>query len=484
MAKGSRLPVQLDWFNVSYSSLLRIGVVIVLAAAAAGAYWYQVGVKGPREEARDAISQAEAKLSEATVKSAQFVSAQEVLESADIALDEARSAFMNVNYPEARLAAMNAENFAIQAMRLAGDEEAAGPVARFAKLEGSVRIKRAGEFSWEQANSRMTLQEGDSIKTSSSGSAQLIYFDGAVSTVSPGTLLTIRHLSEDPVTKVRRVSEKVDFGEVRASTRDRNVQGSYHELATDEVSAKSEQAGEFRMAKGEKDKKARIDVFGGRVQVESSNKREELVGGETIQANASGKLGTKESLPGVPRLLAPPDQRVFIWENPDAESVTLNWEAIPGAQEYRLVISDKALFTEPLYDARRRGTSAVLEGVPEGAYHWRVAAITESGLPGEYSAARRFRVSSQRIKDRGDTEPPVLDITEFVQVGMMVIVNGRTEPGATLWADNEKIEVDDNGDFYAVIRLRQEGSNDIRFVSQDTAGNESKLVKQAYVDVY
>ena len=121
----------------------------------------------------------------------------------------------------------------------------------------------------------MTLQEGDSIKTSSSGSAQLIYFDGAVSTVAPGTLLTIRHLSEDPVTKVRRVSEKIDFGEVRASTRDRNVQGSYHEISTSKISARTEQAGEMRVAYDEKKKDSRIDVFGGRVQVGSASKREE-----------------------------------------------------------------------------------------------------------------------------------------------------------------------------------------------------------------
>jgi hypothetical protein len=181
-------------------------------------------------------------------------------------------------------------------------------------------------------------------------------------------------------------------------------------------------------------------------------------------------------------LLAPPDQRVFIAERP--ESIMLSWEPIRGASEYRLVISDMALFTDPLHDATRTDTTAELEGVPPGVYHWKVAAISDSGLVGQYSAPRRFRVSSQRITDRADTEPPALEITEFVQVGMMVIVNGRTEPGATLWADNEKIEVDESGDFYAVIRLQLEGTNDITFIAQDNTGNEEKLIKRAYVEVY
>jgi hypothetical protein len=284
------------------------------------------------------------------------------------------------------------------------------------------------------------------------------------------------------VTNVRRVTEKLDFGEVRASTQDRNVQGSYHEVATEKVSARSEKAGEFRVAVDPDKQDSRVDVFGGSVQVASATKKEELVAGEAIRADRNGKLSAKQSLPGLPRLLAPPDQRVFIAERP--ESIVLSWEPVPGAKEYRLVISDKALFTEPLYDATRRGTDAELEGVPPGAYHWKVAAISDSGVVGEYSAPRRFRVSSQRIKDREDTVPPTLEITEFVQIGQMVIVNGHTEPGATLWADSEKIEIDDSGDFYAVIRLQREGANDITFVAQDTAGNEEKIIKQAYLEVY
>ena len=119
-----------------------------------------------------------------------------------------------------------------------------------------------------------------------------------------------------------------------------------------------------------------------------------------------------------------------------------------------------------------------------GSYYWKVAAVTTAGKKGPFSRHRRFRVSSEKIKDRTDAEPPVLEITEFVPVGQMVIVNGRTEPGATLWADNEKIEVSDDGIFYAVLRLRKEGVNKLRFVAQDTAGNEAEIVKSTYVELY
>ena len=58
-------------------------------------------------------------------------------------------------------------------------------------------------------------------------------------------------------------------------------------------------------------------------------------------------------------------------------------------------------------------------------------------------------------------------------IGQMVIINGSTEPGATLWVDDQKIDLFENGSFNAVIRLRTEGVNDVRIVAQDTAGNET-----------
>ena len=67
-------------------------------------------------------------------------------------------------------------------------------------------------------------------------------------------------------------------------------------------------------------------------------------------------------------------------------------------------------------------------------------------------------MTSQKLRDREDTTPPILEITESVQTGPMLILNGRTEPGALLWVDNEKVDVDRRRHVYAVIRLREGGS--------------------------
>jgi hypothetical protein len=50
--------------------------------------------------------------------------------------------------------------------------------------------------------------------------------------------------------------------------------------------------------------------------------------------------------------------------------------------------------------------------------------------------------------------------------------------------DEEKIDVDDSGSFYAVVRLRKEGVNNLTFVAQDAAGNEARVKRQAYTESF
>jgi len=483
MAKGHGSRIQLDWFNVTYRSVALFIGVLILVVGGGVAYWYYHYIYVPRADAASAIASAERRLSEASsLRDDERLG--EIVQSAEVALREARQAQATLRYDDARVAAIRSENLSTRALGMSRGSADESRLVRFYRIEGDVRVKKVGEFSWEAADSNMVLAIGDQVKTASSASAQLIYFDGTVTTIQPGSLLEIRELYENPVTKVRRVREQLARGELKASTQEKNVDGSFHEVATEKVAARTDEAGEFRVAYDPGRETAEFDVFEGRIEIAAPSKRESLVAGERIRSNPDGRLSGKEVLPGVPRLIAPRDQKVFISEDASEQSVTLSWEGVAGAKSYHLTISDKALFTSPLYDAQREGTTAVLDAVPSGSYYWRVAAVSGAGVAGPFSAPRRFRVSAAKIRDRGDTVPPELEITEFVTIGRMVIVNGRTEPGATLWIDTEKIDVSDDGTFYAVVPLRKEGLNEVRFVSQDTAGNETELVRSTYVETF
>ncbi len=477
-----RSRIVLDWFNVSYRSVI-LGSIAVAALAAVGVWYYVGRAGGPREDAREAIARASDRLTEAQSYPPKG-RLDEVRGSARVALEEARSLFVKSQWDDARVAAIRSENLSQKAIDMARGENTSSSEVRIYRLEGSVRVKKAGDFAWEPVDRNTILRVGDQIKTDASSSVEVIYFDGTKTRVEPGSLLEIRKLREDPATRVREVEENLTWGQILASTQKKNVDGSYHEISTAKVTARTDDAGEFRVQFDKDSKKAAFDVFQGRVQVASPDRSESLNAGERIRASSEGQLTAKEVLPGVPRLIAPSDQRVFIYDDPGKATTSLSWEKVPGADRYHLLISNRPLFTQPLYDADRQETTVQIDGVSEGEYFWKVASVNGSGVVGPYSDARRFRVTTQKIRDKEDTTPPVLKIDPPIQTGPMLIINGKTEPGALLWVDNEKVDVYDDGSFYAVVRLRKEGANDVVIVAQDPAGNTTRLTHRAYVESY
>ena len=75
-------------------------------------------------------------------------------------------------------------------------------------------------------------------------------------------------------------------------------------------------------------------------------------------------------------------------------------------------------------------------------------------------------------------------MTEFLQAGSMVIINGRTESDANLWVDNLKVDVYEDGTFTAVVRLHRDGRNQLEIVAQDPAGNETVARREAFLEVF
>lgn len=476
--------ILLDWFTISYRSLALSGLAVI-AVAAVAVWWFVFAPSDAAREAQAALERAGERLAEAATYPSE-PRVDEFRAGARTALGEGRRVFEARQWEEARVAALRSENLSQKAIDVSRGASGAEEEVRLVRAEGDVRIKRAGDFSWEVPDRKgnVRLRVGDQVKTAASASAQIMYFDGTITKIEPGSLLEIRQVSEDPATKVRRVEERLNWGEVLASTQKRNVSGSYHEVSTEGATARSEGGARFRVAVDKETQGAEVAVFGGELNVRSKKRAETVASGERIRASADGRLTPKEILPGVPRLLGPSDEKLFVHEDPASSTTNLSWEKVPGAALYRLQISGEFLFSNLLYAADRKETSVVIEAVPAGEYFWRVAAVSPEGVLGAYSDPRRFRVSAQSIRDRQDREPPLLEITERIQTGAMLILNGRTEPGALLWVDNEKVDVSQDGSFYAVIRLKNEGVNEIVVSAQDAAGNVTRVPQKAYVESY
>jgi hypothetical protein len=138
-------------------------------------------------------------------------------------------------------------------------------------------------------------------------------------------------------------------------------------------------------------------------------------------------------------------------------------------------VSRSRLFSTLEINAKRPKTTAGAKVTSEGTFYWRVASLGPDGDVGPYSQFRRFRVSGGGkgpTNTTGDTVPPALALkAPFPVGGPNYIIEGTTEPGATVFINNEEVEVESNGHFKKLITLGKIGRNDIIVKAVDPAGN-------------
>ncbi len=474
-------PILLDWATISYRSIMRGVVYLVLLMAMGGVFYYLRAARRttPEELALQEINRAERMYREAQASA--DASFARVIESAGKILDSARLSYERKDFVEARAAAQQSQSFSQKILEGSAGESF---TAKIYKYEGDVKIKRSRQFVWDDVSASTALRVGDQIRTASNGSAQIIYFDGTITTINPGSLLEIRELFEDPTTRVRKVREKLNWGGVSATMPGANVAGSFHEVATESATARAVDRSEFQVAYDAETRKTRTEVQSGSAEVQTAGKTLILKPLERMEVTREQVVSRVKLLPA-PSLLDPTDQRVFLHDDPSTETTTLRWARVTGGERYRLQIARTALFGELLLDKSDiRSASVQIPGLQESNYYWRVSAIDAGSVESPFSETRKFKVASSREPHTDDTTPPPLEVVDFLPSGHLVIINGRTEPGAALSIDGQKVDVYDDGAFTAVVRMKKDGQNQVDIVAQDTAGNTTRMRRSVYVESY
>ncbi len=354
---------------------------------------------------------------------------------------------------------------------------------RVVRIEGDVRVKRAGQFLWEPASDRTVVLAGDQIRTGEGGTAQLLYFDGTAMTVSPDSLLEIRDLWRDATQRRQKVSERLAFGSLSARTQDNAGISSVHEVATEKAAIRARKASEFQLRHDRENGESEILSYRGELTLATAGEEIPLPQSARATVERSGRVVEVVALLEAPRINFPPDQKSFA---PGKEgTIGLGWGEVPGASSYRVQVSDRHHFAQAMRnEGPLEGTGYEFAGLAPGTYYWRVAAIDSKGHDGQWSETRAFRLLGSEFRDVSDRQAPPLDVHEILVVGTNAIVSGRTEPGSQVWIDGERVDVEDDGKFTWLVRLREYGKNKISFLAQDAAGNETRRVGSAYVDAF
>ena len=150
----------------------------------------------------------------------------------------------------------------------------------------------------------------------------------------------------------------------------------------------------------------------------------------------------------------------------------------PAAAGYVLQVSRSRLFAAVEINSKRQKTTATAKLTGEGAFYWRVASIGADGDMGPFSPFRRFRVSgggkNGTPSATSDSTPPPLALKAPFNIGgQFYIIEGMTEPGATVFVNDEEADVESSGHFKKLVSFNKVGQNTVVVKAVDAAGNQT-----------
>ena len=474
MAKNRKQTgADIDWYLISIERLKQIGLVVVLLLLGGAGWWFWHNQQGnPRSNAESAIADARQALN-SVAASPDFNAHRAEFNSAQRKLDEATKHLAATRFAEARDAAV--ESLTISRAALNTAESTSD--AQFLTVEGNVQFQKGSSGDWKDAEPRLPLMNGDWVRTSGRASAELIFSNGSLYTVGPNALLEI-FSSVNAQTSERSTAVQMRVGSVEVATsaedsstvRTPGTQITVESESTTQVGVDSAQQTAVVATRG-----------GASVAPASGGTAVRIAAGEKISSTPAGALSPVKKLVMAPALLSPGDNQVFqLTQN---LTVDLIWDEREGATGYMLQVSRSRLFSTQEINTRRTKTSAVARATKEGAFYWRVAAIGPDGDVGPYSAFRRFRVGGGGIKPTSDRTPPKLTMQRPFHVGgQYYTIAGTTEAGATVFINDQEVDVEATGAFQKLIALDKIGPNSIIIKAVDAAGNQTVQSQSVIVE--
>ena len=462
MARQRQTGADIDWYLISIDRLKQIGLVLFLLALGGAGWWFWHNQKtNPKTKAESAIADARQALN-SLAGSPDFNAHRAEFTRAQQKLDEASTHLAAARYEQAHTVAVESQTISRAAMSGGGDLESD---AQFLTVEGDVKYQKGAAGDWKDADTRTALMNGDWVKTGARASAELIFSSGTLYTVGPNALLEI-YSTVNPATSRKTNTVKMRVGSVEVATttdtstvRTPGTQVVVEQQSTAQVGVAEEQTSVVSMRGAAS------------VAPESGGPAIRLASGEKISSTPEGTLSPVKKLTMPPALLSPGDNQVFQL-SPNLQ-VQMMWQPQEGATGYVLQVSRSRLFSTQEINTRRQKTSATAEVTSEGSFYWRVASVGPDGDVGPFSGFRRFRVSGGTKAAAADRTPPPLRMKAPFHVGgQFYTIAGVTEPGATVFINDEEVDVASGGAFQKLVAFDKVGRNVVVIKAIDPAGNQ------------
>lgn len=476
MNRKASTSADIDWYLISIDRLKKVGLALLALLIIGGAAWWWFGGQNPRERARRAIREANSSINQlASVDD--LASVREDFDRGRASLDEAKRNFAGGNWSAAETAALEAAGLATMALaRIPGESHFD---AKFLTIEGDVQIQKGSSGQWRNANARDPLVNGDWVRTGEDGSAELIFFNGSIYTISSNALLEI-YATVDPATSRKQDTVQMQVGSIQVNTAD---DSSTVRTPGSQVVVSSESTTQVGVSPR---KETAITTLRGSAAVAGSGggASVELAAGQQVEASGSGALGSVRDILPPPALLNPTENQVF--QASPGRTVDLVWEDEPLAASYQLQVSRSRLFSSLEIDARRPAETASTRVSDEGAFYWRVASIDAEGRRGPFSPFRRFRMvggGSASGSGMVDKTPPQLELKRPFRIGgQYYLFEGKVEPGASVFLNDEELGVESDGSFKKLVSFSKVGWNTVIIRAVDPSANQTVQRENVYVE--
>ncbi|MGA8075271.1 MAG: hypothetical protein WB995_17485 [Candidatus Acidiferrales bacterium] len=336
--------------------------------------------------------------------------------------------------------------------------------ARFVNLDGKVQVKKVNSVQWANADYQLTLDKGDLIQTGSEGVARLQFADGTTYTVKGDTLVTVEEnlIEQD---KATRVGVHIQAGQVDLATPTWNVPGSKADISFENAVASLRENSRAEVRSDPKTQQQQMTVNEGSADMKRGGEHVEVAQWERVTFPTNGAI-TKEQVLAPPALISPLNLSPIIVADPKKDPVHFEWKPVATAKAYLLQISKSTLFNKVLFEKRTADTSLDITGLEPGDYFWKVRAVDNKDATSDLSDPYKFTLVAQ-----GKEQDMLLEVDNTELHGSLVEVSGRTEPGATLIINGEKVaDVRADGTFHYFTPPMSKGSQTIVITGQNRRG--------------
>jgi len=352
---------------------------------------------------------------------------------------------------------------------------------RFISIAGSVKVKKANAVQWVSADSRMALEAGDYIQTSSDSFANIVFPEGTTYKMKADSLIVVQENSEDPQTLARKVSVRVSSGAIDLSTAKREVAASRSQVSAATATAQVEQDSRMAVQSNPNQRSANFVVQRGAAKLQVGSESYSIGPYEKVTVESSKT--TMEKILAPPVLLLPNDVKPIVARNGLASKVEFTWSPAPQAVAYRIRISNSSIFSSVLKEeVVRQGTSYTTSGLEEGTYYWAVSTVDgKNNVSREGDPNKFILIHNASGSPESDLYLSILKVTQISNIFEII---GRTDPGAAVMINEEPVPLmAADGTFkHFTAPLPHKGKNIITITAQDRSGNSKTIKREVYIE--